>query len=155
MNFITDLLDAPLILVFVILFLGAGLGQIKIKGLGLGSAGVLLIAIVFGHFGYQISPIIQELGLSLFMVVIGLQAGPRVVRMMRVKGIIYGIITLFIVFIAAISTFIVSKLLQLSALLSVGIMTGAPTSTPGHTADIQATKDPIASAAYGIAYPFA
>src|SRR5699024_12865731 len=58
-----DALPISLILVFVILFLGAGLGQIKIKGLGLGSAGVLLIAIVFGHFGYQISPIIQDLGL--------------------------------------------------------------------------------------------
>src|SRR5699024_8962852 len=50
---------------------------------------------------------------------------------------------------------IVSKLFQLSTPLSVGIMTGALTSTPGLAAAIQATKDPIASVGYGIAYPFA
>src|SRR5699024_12882694 len=119
MNFITDLLDEPLILVFVILFLGAGLGQIKIKGLGLGSAGVLLIAIVFGHFGYQISPIIQDLGLSLFIVAIGLQAGPRFFRMLRSKGIVSGIMSLLIVFIAVMSTFFVSQLFDLCTSFSL------------------------------------
>lgn len=76
MEQLIELLNEPLILVFVILFLGSWLGQIKIKGLSLRAAGVLLVAMVFGHFGYEVSPIIQNLGLSLFIVAIGLQAGP-------------------------------------------------------------------------------
>lgn len=154
MKAIQLLLDDPLILVFFILFLGAGLGQIKVRGLSLGSAGVLLVAIVFGHFGYQVSPIVQDLGLSLFIVAIGLQAGPRFFRMMRSKGMVFGIISLFIVLISVLVTFIVARLFNLSAPLSVGLMTGALTSTPGLAAALQATNDPIASVGYGISYPF-
>jgi len=154
MEQIIHLLDEPLILVFVILFLGSWLGQIKIKGLSLGAAGVLLIAMVFGHFGYEVSPIVQNLGLSLFIVAIGLQAGPRFFRMMRSKGMVFGLISLFIILISVITTIIVAKLFHLSAPLSVGLMTGALTSTPGLAAALQATNDPLASVGYGIAYPF-
>ncbi|MFC0302260.1 aspartate:alanine exchanger family transporter [Virgibacillus soli] len=154
MNLLTDLLDEPLLLLFVILFLGSLVGQIKIKGLSIGAAGVLLVAIVFGHFGYQVSPIVQNLGLSLFIVAVGLQAGPRFFRMMRTNGLIFGVISLIVVVVSVIITFIVSKIFHLSSALSVGLMTGALTSTPGLAAALQATKDPIASVGYGIAYPF-
>lgn len=154
MDHIINLLDEPLILVFIILFLGSWLGQIKVKGLSLGAAGVLLVAMVFGHFGYEVSPIVQNLGLSLFIVAIGLQAGPRFFRMMRSKGMIFGLISLSIILISVITTVIVAKLFHLSAPLSVGLMTGALTSTPGLAAALQATNDPLASVGYGIAYPF-
>ncbi|MDL4842981.1 aspartate:alanine exchanger family transporter [Aquibacillus rhizosphaerae] len=154
MDFIVGLLEEPLILLFVILFIGSWIGQTKIKGLGLGSAGVLLVAMVFGHFGYQISPIIQNFGLSLFIVAVGLQAGPRFFRMIRSSGIIFGIIGLLIVLVAAITTIIVSNIFHLSPALSIGLMTGALTSTPGLAAALEATNDPLASVGYGIAYPF-
>ena len=154
MEQLIELLNEPLILVFVILFLGSWLGQIKIKGLSLGAAGVLLVAMVFGHFGYEVSPIIQNLGLSLFIVAIGLQAGPSFFRMMRSKGMIFGIIALVIVTISVITTIIVAKTFHISPALSVGLMTGALTSTPGLAAALQATGDPLASVGYGIAYPF-
>lgn len=149
-----QLLNEPLILVFVILCLGSWIGQIKFKGLSLGSAGVLLIGMIFGHFGYQVSPIIQDFGLSLFIVAIGLQAGPRFFRMMRSKGAIFGIIALVIVLAAGITTIIVTKVFQISPAISVGLMSGALTSTPGLAAALQATNDPLASVGYGIAYPF-
>nr|WP_255639824.1 TrkA C-terminal domain-containing protein [Aquibacillus saliphilus] len=143
-----------MLLLVVILFLGSWLGQTKIKGLSLGSAGVLLVAMVFGHFGYQVSSIVQNFGLSLFIVAVGLQAGPRFFRMMRSSGIIFGIIGLLVVLVASITTVIISKVFNLSEALSIGLMTGALTSTPGLAAAIQATNDPIASVGYGIAYPF-
>ncbi|API93291.1 MULTISPECIES: aspartate:alanine exchanger family transporter [unclassified Virgibacillus] len=149
-----DLLNEQLILVFAILLIGSFLGQIKLKGLSFGSAGVLLVAMVFGHFGYQVSPIIQNLGLSLFIVAIGLQAGPRFFRMIRSNGIIFCGISLFIVTSAVVTTVIVAKFFDLSAPLSVGLMTGALTSTPGLAAALQATNDPITSVGYGIGYPF-
>ncbi|MBO0603589.1 YidE/YbjL duplication [Sporosarcina sp. E16_3] len=154
MEFIQSLLDEPLILLFVILFLGSWFGMLTIRGLNLGAAGVLLVAMVFGHFGYAVSPIVQDLGLSLFIVAIGLQAGPRFFRMMRSSGLIFGILSLVIILISVVTTIVVAKVFQLSPALSVGLMTGALTSTPGLAAALQATHDPLASVGYGIAYPF-
>ncbi|MCT2535722.1 YidE/YbjL duplication [Aquibacillus koreensis] len=154
MEFIVQFLEEPLLLLFVILFLGSWIGQTKVKGLSLGSAGILLIAMIFGHFGYEVSSIVQNFGLSLFIVAVGLQAGPRFFRMIRSSGIVFGIIGLLIVLVAAITTIIVSKVFHLSPALSIGLMTGALTSTPGLAAALEATNDPLASVGYGIAYPF-
>ncbi|SEM96141.1 putative transport protein [Mesobacillus persicus] len=151
---VSSLLEDQLLLLFIILFIGSIVGKASIKGLSLGSSGVLLVAMVFGHFGFQISSTVQQLGLSLFIVAVGLQAGPRFFRMMRSSGIIFGIIGLLIVLIAAIVTVIVAKLFHFSPALSIGLMTGALTSTPGLAAALQATNDPLASVGYGIAYPF-
>jgi putative transport protein len=68
--------------------------------------------------------------------------------------LVFGIMGLLIVLIAAIVTIFVSNVFQLSPALTVGLMTGALTSTPGLAAALQATNDPIASVGYGIAYPF-
>jgi putative transport protein len=154
MEMVRELLEEPLALLFIILFVGSVLGQIKIKGISMGTSGVLLAAMVFGHFGYQIPSVIQQFGLGLFIVAVGLQAGPRFFRMMKSSGIVFGIIGLLIVLVASVTTIIVSKLFHLSPALSIGIMTGALTSTPGLAAALQATNDPIASVGYGIAYPF-
>ncbi|MFC0472148.1 aspartate:alanine exchanger family transporter [Halalkalibacter kiskunsagensis] len=154
MDVIISLLGEPLLLLFVILFLGSMIGQAKVRGLSLGTSGVLLVAMLFGHLGYQVSAMVQNLGLSLFIVAVGLQAGPRFFRMMRSSGIVFGIIGLLIVLVASVTTVIVSKLFGLSPALSIGLMTGALTSTPGLAAALQATNDPLASVGYGIAYPF-
>lgn len=153
-DWVVVLLKEPLLLLFVILFLGSVLGQMEIRGLSLGSSGVLLVAMFFGHWGYDIPHTVQNLGLSLFIVAIGLQAGPRFFRMMRSSGMIFGFIGLIIVFVAAITTVVVAKAFDLSPALSIGIMTGALTSTPGLAAALHATNDPLASVGYGIAYPF-
>ncbi|WP_240666675.1 aspartate:alanine exchanger family transporter [Longirhabdus pacifica] len=151
---IISLLDNPLVLLFVILLAGSIVGQFKIKGIGLGSSGILLVAMIAGHFHYQIPSLVQQLGLSLFIVAVGLQAGPRFFLMMRTKGMLFGIIGLLIVLIGAVTTVVVSKLFYLPPALSLGLMTGAMTSTPGLAAAIEATNDPLASVGYGIAYPF-
>ncbi|UOE92065.1 TrkA C-terminal domain-containing protein [Alkalihalobacillus sp. LMS39] len=147
-------LSDPLILIFIILFIGSFIGQLKFKGLNIGASGVLLVGMVFGHLGYQVPTVVQNLGLSLFIVSVGLQAGPRFFRMLKSSGLIFAIIGLFIVGVASITTIIVAYLFDLSAPLSIGLMTGALTSTPGLAAAIEATNDPLVSVGYGIAYPF-
>lgn len=149
-----SLLENPLILIFFILFIGSLIGQLEFKGINLGASGVLLFAMVLGHFGYQIPAVVQNLGLSLFIVAVGLQAGPRFFRMMRSSGLIFGILGFLIIIIASVTTVIVSKIFDISAPLSIGLMTGALTSTPGLAAALEATNDPIVSVGYGIAYPF-
>ncbi|GKV70152.1 putative transporter [Sporosarcina sp. NCCP-2716] len=154
MDLLHSLLSEPLILLFVILFLGSWFGSLSVKGLNLGAAGVLLVAMVFGHFGFAVSPVIQNFGLSLFIVGIGLQAGPRFFRMLRTSGLVFGILSLLIIVFAVVTTVVVAKWFNLAPALSVGLMTGALTSTPGLAAALQATHDPLASVGYGIAYPF-
>ncbi|WP_350343137.1 TrkA C-terminal domain-containing protein [Proteinivorax tanatarense] len=149
-----ELLNEPLILLFLIMVIGSLVGQLSIKGVGLGSSGVLFVGMVFGHLGYEVSTIIQNLGLSLFIVTVGLQAGPRFFRMLRTSGVVFGVVSISIIVVAGITTFVVSTVMELPAALSIGIMTGALTSTPGLAAALEATGDPIASVGYGIAYPF-
>ena len=150
----TELLQEPLILLFMIIVIGKFVGHWSIKGVGLGSSAVLFVAIVFGHYGYEISGVIRNLGLSLFIVSVGLQAGPRFFRMLRTSGVVFSIISVSIIAFAGITTIVTAKIMDLPAALSIGIMTGALTSTPGLAAALEATGDPIASVGYGIAYPF-
>ena len=44
----------PLLTVFIIGVLGYLLGSIKVKGLSLGTSGVLIVALLFGHYGMEI-----------------------------------------------------------------------------------------------------
>ena len=71
MNILTWFMESVwsnnLMLIFVILVLGYALGRITICGLDLGTAGVLLVALVFGHFGVTIPDVVGDLGLICFV----------------------------------------------------------------------------------------
>ena len=69
-----------LLAVFLIAALGYFIGGIRIKGIELGTAGVLLVALVFGHFGVEIPSIIRNFGLALFVCSVGFIAGPKFFR---------------------------------------------------------------------------
>ena len=56
-----------LLAIFLIISAGYLLGRIRIKGVDLGTAGVLLVALVFGHFGVEIPSIVQNFGLVCFV----------------------------------------------------------------------------------------
>ena len=53
--------------IFLILLLGYLLGSVKIKGLSLGTSGILLVALVFGHFGVEIPSVVRNFGLAIFV----------------------------------------------------------------------------------------
>lgn len=61
----------PLLALFLIAALGYLIGAIKIKGIELGTAGVLLVALVFGHFGCEMPALIRNVGLALFVTSVG------------------------------------------------------------------------------------
>ncbi|NJP39211.1 aspartate:alanine exchanger family transporter [Alkalicoccus luteus] len=153
MTVVQQLLEEPLVLLFTILFIGSVLGKAHIKGISLGLSAVLFTAMFFGHYGYQVSETVQNLGLTLFIAAVGLQVGPRFFRMMRTSGMQYGLIGMLIIVVAAAVTIAVAALFDLPEALAVGMMSGALTSTPGLAAAIDATGDGAASVGYGIAYP--
>ena len=61
--FTESVLSNTMMMVFLIAVLGYAVGRIRVCGLDLGTAGILLVALVFGHFGVSIRKEIQDMGL--------------------------------------------------------------------------------------------
>ena len=142
-----------LMLIFTILVLGYALGRITICGLDLGTAGVLLVALVFGHFGVVIPDIVGDLGLICFVTAVGYIAGPKFFRNIKANAKSYILIGLVTILAGALVCTAVIKLFNVPTDICVGLMSGALTSTPGLAAAKEAAGV-NAAVGYGIAYPF-
>jgi putative transport protein len=156
----TTLFADQMLALFTILALGALLGSASWRGISLGSAGVLFVALVFGHYGISVPAAVMNLGLLLFVYAVGLQAGPRFFRMFRKQGLRFVIIGVAVALTGALTTLGLAWFLKLPDDLAAGLYTGALTCTPALAAalDVFGRLLPATSAAvsvgYGIAYPF-
>ena len=156
----TNLLSDQMLVLFIILAFGALLGSFSWRGISLGTAGVLFVALVFGHFGFFVPKVVMDLGLLLFVYAVGLQAGPRFFRMFRKQGLRYVVIGVAVALTGALATLGVAYVLKLPDDLAAGLYTGALTCTPALAAaiDVFARTVPdlnvAVSVGYGIAYPF-
>jgi putative transport protein len=145
---------------FAILALGAWIGHWSWRGLSLGTAGVLFIALVFGHFGMSVPKDVMDLGLLLFVYSVGLSAGPSFFRTFRKRGIEFVIQALVVVGTGALITGLLAYLLDLPLALAVGLYAGSLTCTPALAAVIDTLSRvlpeaaPLASVGYGVAYPY-
>jgi putative transport protein len=157
---LTTLLSEQMLTLFVILAVGALLGSFSWRGVSLGTAGVLFVALVFGHYGLSVPKAVQDLGLLLFVYAVGLQAGPRFFRTFRRMGLRFAVIGVAVALTGALATLGLTRLLGLPADLATGLYTGALTCTPALAAAIDALTNlspqagGTASVGYGIAYPF-
>lgn len=149
-----DLLQSSYFALFLIVALGFMLGRIKIKGLSLDVSAVIFIALLFGHFGVVIPKELGNFGLVLFIFTIGIQAGPGFFDSFRSKGKTLIIITMLIICSAALTAVGLKYAFDIDTPSVVGLIAGALTSTPGLAVAIDSTHSPLASIAYGIAYPF-
>jgi putative transport protein len=154
MDFFANFIKDPLVIMFLIAVLGYALGSISIKGLSLGTSGVLLVALVFGHFNLEVPAVIRNVGLVAFVTAVGFIAGPKFFRNFKKKAMSFIILGIVIICSGALTCIAVVKLGGISTDLAVGMMSGALTSTPGLAAAIEATGSNMASIGYGIAYPF-
>lgn len=151
---LTDLLNSSYFALFLIVALGFMLGKIKIKGLSLDVSAVIFIALLFGHFGVMIPKELGSFGLVLFIFTIGIQAGPGFFDSFRSKGKTLIILTMLIICSAALTAVGLKFAFDIDTPSVVGLIAGALTSTPGLAVAIDSTNSPLASIAYGIAYPF-
>ena len=97
-------------IVFAIAALGYILGRIRIKSVSLGTAGVFIVALVFGALlyapieaqtaGYTLNAfkMIETLGLILFITAVGFMAGPRFFGNLKIHFKSYVLLGLVIVF---------------------------------------------------------
>lgn len=152
--------SSDLMVVFCIAVLGYLLGSITIKGLSLGTSGILLVALVFGHFQLEVPAILKNAGLVCFVTAVGFIAGPGFFRSFKKKSLSFLFLGVIIILIGAATCVAVIKLGGIDVDLAVGMMSGALTSTPGlaaaeeATIALSATGTTNASTGYGIAYPF-
>ena len=66
-----------ILVLFFILVSGLAIGKIVIKGFSLGAAGVLIVGLICGDFGFKVPAGILDFGLLLFFYSVGLQSGPQ------------------------------------------------------------------------------
>ena len=149
-----SVLGNTLMIVFLVAVIGYLVGSIKIRGVELGTAGVLLVALVFGHFGFKVPDLVRELGLICFVTSVGFIAGPKFFRNFKINARSYILLGAIIIIIGALTTIGIIEIAGVPSDVSVGMMAGALTSTPGLAAAIDATGSAHASVGYGIAYPF-
>lgn len=167
--------------VLAIAVVGYILGRITVKGVSLGTAGVFIIALLFGAFLYpsleehlkigdqifvkEALKIVENLGLIFFVTSVGFIAGPKFFRDMKRNFKSYVLIGLVIILSAAAvcvgCIFIGGSMTELSRddfkSTMVGLLAGALTSTPAFSASKEAVGtnfEDAVSAGYAIAYLF-
>ncbi len=168
-------------LIFAIIVVGYLLGKISVKGVTLGSAGVFIVALVAGHFlQYSIDHVdswveagaswasikpyftmTQNLGLMLFVTSVGLIAGPTFFKNLVKNFKSYVLLGLIIIISAAAVCVGVTLIApNMTSAMSVGLLSGALTSTPAFAAAQEALSDAPEeiynqiAVGHGVAYPF-
>ncbi|MBE5750222.1 MAG: permease [Clostridiales bacterium] len=167
--------------IFIVTALGYLLGRITIKGVNLGTAGVFLVAILFGYLCTLIpqdlpilsvlrlearkgnttyyKSVIQNVGLVLFVGSVGFIAGPKFFRDLAKNFKTYIVLGISIILIGTLVAVIFTLVSPYGADFWAGILSGALTSTPGYSAAQEAMTQMGASDAqvtigHAIAYPF-
>lgn len=163
--------------VFAIAIIGYAIGRITIKGISLGTAGVFLVALLFGCLFYEdlgaqtvnytknALKIIDTMGLVLFVTSVGFIAGPKFFGNMKKNFKSYVLLGLVIIVsggLAAALCILIGRGLgeenyeRLTAMV-VGLFSGSLTSTPAFSAAKETVAEEyqsIVSVGYGIAYIF-
>lgn len=163
--------------VFAIAAVGYMLGRITIKGVNLGTAGVFIVALLFGCFFYpqleaqlpeytdKALKIIESLGLILFVTSVGFIAGPKFFGNMKKNFksyVLLGIIIILAGGLSAIGCIYLGRALGETdtegfTAMVVGLLSGSLTSTPAFSAakdTVAAEYQSLVSVGHGIAYIF-
>lgn len=177
-SYLAEVVSSALSFVFIVFAIGTIgylIGAIKVKGIELGTAGVLLVALLYGILcnfipSFNIGEkaiylwsntikgnftIVSNIGTALFVTAVGLIAGPKFFRSFNKKTLSYILLGIIIIAIGA-GTAILFIFLDknLTASMAVGLLTGGLTSTPGFSAgkEVATAIEEQVTAGYGIAY---
>ena len=147
-----------LIILALVISLGIFLGKIKVKGVALGTFCILLVGIVFGHFGLTVNPVllsfVKDFGLILFVFSIGLQVGPGFFQSFRKAGLSMNLLAAGMVLLAMLTTWILHLITGEPLDLMTGIMTGAIVNTPSLGAAQETLSEAIAASGGSVEQAF-
>ena len=144
--------DNPMLLLFTVIGLGYLIGNIRIAGIEAGPViGVLLVALLFGHFGY-IAPVgASSFGFALFIFSVGIQAGPTFFSAFAADGARYVALALVVASTAVGLALGLSQLIGLDYGYGAGLLAGSLTSTPTLAGAQDAVKSGLAHLPEGMA----
>ena len=167
--------------IFIVTALGYLLGSVTIKGVNLGTAGVFLVAILFGYLCTLIpadmpilgslrleagkgnttyyKSVIQNVGLVMFVGSVGFIAGPRFFRDLAKNFKTYIVMGVSVILIGTAVTIVCVLISPYGSDFWAGILSGSLTTTPGYSAAQEAMKalgksDTLVTVGHAIAYPF-
>ena len=165
--------------VFAIAAIGYSIGRIEVKGIDLGTAGVFIVALVYGcllygklsdnlmagevSFATDALKIVENIGLVFFVTSVGFIAGPNFFGNLKRNFKSYVLLGAVIILAAALTCiaciFIGGNFTELDhdqfKAILVGILSGALTSTPAFSASkaaVGAELEALVSVGYGITY---
>lgn len=144
-----------LIVTFLMVLLGITFGNFRIKGVGFGASGVLIVAMAFGYF-YQFEPvpILQDLGIVLFLLSVGLEAGPSFFRAFKQHGKRFITNVLVLLGVSGINTVAIIFITGIPLGVGLGLFGGAFTSSTALVSAMQFSPEHEVIFGYGVAYPF-
>ena len=149
-----ELLNNPIFLLLAVILSGHLLGRIRVWSFSLGSSAIIFSGLAFGLAGFSIPPVLQTLGLSLFIYAVGQQAGPGFVHSMKLGGLRLGLCAVGMAAVGLGVTLGLATWLGFSRDIAAGLLAGALTSTPSLAVAVEMSHDSQAPAAYGVAYLF-
>lgn len=152
-NTLMILFKQPIPLLFLTIALGILIGQIPFGKIKLGGSGVLVAGLLLGHFGFEIPKVFQTLGVVFFVYAVGLKAGPYFFDSLKQSKMAILSMVCLIGVSSAVTVVFVQQTFDIPPDLSVGIYSGAMTSTPALAAAIEVLGNSSASVGYGLAYP--
>lgn len=149
------LASSPLLAIMVVVALGAAVGMIPFGPIRFGAAGALFVGLAVGALAPDAGQglgLVQQLGLGLFVYMVGLAAGETFFADLRkqLPLMMLGLGTAALAFGVAV---VVGLGLGLDAGFITGTFAGALTSTPALAAATAATGSPNAAVGYSIGYP--
>lgn len=140
--------------IFLIMTLGYIIGRINFFGIKFGASAILIVALFFGHFGFEVPGFLATVGLVLFLTPIGLMAGPDFVDNIKKNGVSFLLISIIAAIIGGLTIIASVKIFKLPISLSLGLATGALTSTSMLGTVNELTDSILPGVGYGIAYVF-
>lgn len=144
-----------LLITFLVILIGIAFGNLRIKGVGFGSSGVLIAAMVVGYFySPTIIPILQDLGIVLFLLCVGLEAGPSFFRAFKRYGRKFITNVLVLLGISGINTVAIIAISGVPIGIGLGLFAGSFTSSPALVSALQFSPEEEVIFGYGVAYPF-
>ena len=141
----------PIVTLFLVLGLGQLVGRFRVAGITLGAVGgTLLISLVLGRYGFQITAAAQSVGFALFMFGLGHQAGPQFIEVLKTQGLRYLALSIVVAGIGYFITLFAGRLLDLPTGGAAGLFAGALTATPALAAAQEAVRSGIAAIPEGL-----
>ena len=118
-------------LIFAVLGLGLLVARLKILGIPLGStAGILLAALLFGYWGFELTLASESLGFMLFIFCVGIEAGPNFFSTFLQDGVRYITLAAVVAASGVTTTLAIAEFAGLESGIAAGVLAGALTSTP-------------------------